>query len=128
MVKKVYQPVGNSNSLIGRKKIELDRSEKISVNHQIFFKFVIESPLRLWRIQQDSQMGMCSLKNLSWSKKPHPNRMTQKNAGAAHVLKKLIRKKIIKVVFFFSCREIAAVTYTDQKKIFSSCTIFKENN
>ena len=124
MVKKAYQPVGNSNTLRGRKKIELNRSEKISLIDEIFFKFVIESPLRLWRLQQASQMGMCSLKNLSWSKKPHPNRMTPKNAGAAHLLKKLIRKKIIKVVVWFRRREIAAVTNTDQKKIFPSCTIF----
>ena len=124
----MYQPVGDSNSLIGRKKIELNRSEKISVIDQIFFKFVIESPLRLCRLQRSASIGMCSLKNLSWSKKPHPNRMTQKNAGAAHVLKKLIRKKVIKVVVLLKRREIAAVTNTDQRKNFPSCTIFKKNN
>ena len=124
----MYQPVGNSNSLIGCKKIELNRSKKISVNDQIFFKFVIESPLRLWRLQRSALIGMCSVKNVSQSKKPHPNRWTQIYAGAPHVLKKLIRKKIIKVVVFFWRREIAAVTKTDLKKIFPSCTISKDNH
>ena len=77
----------------------------ISVNNQIFSNFVIEYPLRLWRLHWSASMGMCSIKNVSWSKKPHPNRMTQKNAGAAQLLKKLIQTKIPRVVFFRAARD-----------------------
>ena len=100
----MYQPVGNSNSSIGQKKIELNHSEKIPVSDQVFFMFVLESPLRLCCLQRSASIGMCSVKNVSWSKKPHSNRMTQIYAAAAHLLKKFNRPKIPPSGAFLSAR------------------------
>ena len=60
-------------------------------------------------------------------KKIEPGKKTASqsvDARASRLLKNFIRQKITKVVVLFRRREIAAVTNTDQKKIFPSCTIF----
>ena len=100
------------------------RSEQLSVDPQIILNFTDNSTQSVWRITLNSQSGTCAVKKLSRKKKPHPNWLTRTDARASRLLKNFIRQKITKVVVLFRRREIAAVTNTDQKKIFPSCTIF----
>ena len=99
------------------------RSEQLSAVRQIILNFTDNSSRSVWRITLNSQSATCSVKKLSRGKKPHPNRLTRTDARASRLLKNFIRQKITKVVVLFRRREIAAVTNTDQKKIFPSCTI-----
>ena len=73
----------------------------ILIDHQIFFSFVVHSPQSVWRIKLNAVSGTCSVKKLNQSKKPHPNRWTRTDAGAAHVLKKFNQAKIPKGGGFF---------------------------
>ena len=107
-----------------RKNPGKNRSKTILIDHQIIFNFMVSSSRSVWRYTLATLSEICSVKNVSQSKKPHPNRLTRSNARASHVLKKLNRAKIPKGGSFFWRREIAAVTNTDQRKIFLSCTIF----
>ena len=66
---------------------------------------------------------ICSVKKLSREKKPHLNRLTLSDAKAAHVLKKFIQAKFIKVVVCFRRREIVFVTKTGRKKVICSRTL-----
>ena len=67
-------------------------------------------------------------------KKCEPEQKTaSKSVGAEQrkslaCIEKKNRAKIPKGGSFFWRREIAAVTKTDQKKIFLSCTFFQDNN
>ena len=99
------------------------RSRKIMIDHQIFFNFVVDSPRSVLRITLNALLEKYSVKKVSQSKKPHPNRWTRTDAGAAHVLKNFNQRKFIMVVVLFRRREIAAVTNTDQE-IFCCCDIF----
>ena len=104
------------------------RSRKIMIDHQIFSNFVVNSPQSVWRIKLNAVSGTCSVKKVSQSKKPHPNRWTRTDAGAAHVLKNFNQRKFIKVVVLFRRREHLAVTNTHQREIFSPCNFFYDNN
>ena len=101
-----------------QKNLEKMRSKMILIDHQIFFNFVVNSTESVWRIKLNALSGTCSVKKVSQSKKPHSNRWTPTDAVASHVLKKFNRQKI---------HEVAAVTNTDRREIFSSCTIFLDN-
>ena len=106
------------------KNRDLNRSKKVSVDLQRITNFVVNSSRSVWRIKLNSLLGICSVKNASQSKKPHPNRWTPTDAIASHVLKNLIQRKFVLVVALFQRRESAIVTNTGQEKIFSSCTFF----
>ena len=111
-----------------QKNLEKIRSKMILIDHQIFFNFVVNSTESVWRIKLNALSGTCSVKNVSQSKKPHPNRWTPTDAIASHVLKNFNQRKFIKVVVLFRRRKIAAVTNIDQREIFYSCNIFRDNN
>ena len=108
------------------KNRDLNRSKKVSVDLQRITNFVVNSSRSVWRIKLNSLSGICSVKNASQSKKPHPNRWTPTDAIASHVLKNFNQRKFIKVVVLFRRRKIAAVTNIDQREIFYSCNIFRD--
>ena len=101
------------------KNRDLNRSKKVSVDLQRITNFVVNSSRSVWRIKLNSLSGTCFVKNMSQSKKTHPNWWTPTDAIASHVLKKLIREKIMKVVAFFK----AAWNY-DCNKCLSEETFF----
>ena len=84
-----------------QKNLEKIRSKMILIDHQIFFNFVVNSTESVWRIKLNAVSGTCSVKKMNQSKKPHPNRWTRTDAGAAHVLKKFNQAKIPKGGGFF---------------------------
>ena len=89
------------------KNRELNRSKKVSADLQRITNFVVNSSQSVWRIKLNSLSGISSVKNVSQSKKPHPNRWTPTDAIALHVLKKLNRSKIPTGGGLFSRRKIA---------------------
>ena len=100
------------------------RSRTIMIDHQIFFNFVVNSPQSVLRNPLKTLLEKYSVKKVSQSKKPHPNRRTLSNARASHVLKDFNQRKFIKVVVLFRRREHSAVMNTHQREIFFSCNFF----
>ena len=103
------------------KNLEKIRWKMIIMDNQIIMNFMANSPQSVWRITLNTLLEICSVKNVNQRKKPHPNRLTRTNAGASHLLKKLIWTKILHGGGFFWRRWIRIVTNAYQKKTFLLC-------
>ena len=73
-------------------------------------------------------MGMCAVKKVSQSKKPHPNRLTRTDAGAAHLLKKFNQAKIPKGGSFFGGAQLGMTRVLSEAKRISFHTVNIEYN
>ena len=100
------------------KNLEKIRPNPISIDHQILMNFMVDSPRSVWRIKLNSLSGTCFVKNMSQSKKTHPNWWTPTDAIASHVLKKLNQSKIPTGGGLFSRRKIAMALNAVQRKTF----------